>query len=301
MHELSVEQARHALRKLHRAYGHAPEPVAAVTDVPMARPRVAGGPLVGRLYRPCHAGDEPLPAVLWLHGGGWTVGDVDAYDAVCRQIANRSGAAVFAIDYRLAPEHPFPAALDDAMFALDWLAAHGAGVGVDPARLALAGDSAGGNLAAVTALAARDAGWPTLRFLWLICAALDLQAPYPSREHFGDGYLLDAPTLTWFMANYLDGVDVPREDWRLSPLAAPRLDGLPPTLVQLAAFDPLLDEGLAFAERLREERVPCDLNVAPGMIHGFFCLGRLLPEADAAVARGAQALQSAFRLSGRTS
>lgn len=294
MHELGVTQARHAFRKLFLAYGAAPEPVASVLDVPMPRPQAAGGLLFSRLFRPhCERGHHRLPVMLWLHGGGWTLGDVELYDPLCRAMANASGAAILSLDYRLAPEHPFPAAVEDAGFALDWLAARAGDLGLDAQRVAIGGDSAGGNLAAVTAIAARDAGWPHLQHLCLVYPATDMVSSRPSRAAFGDGYLLDETTIRWFLANYLPPGAEPC-DPRVSPLNATWLGGLPPTLLVTAGCDPLTDDVRAFGEALRAAGVAVEGIDVAGMIHGFLPLGRAFPQATETVVRIGTALRTAF-------
>jgi acetyl esterase len=294
MHELSVAQARHAFRKLIAVYGPEPEPVAAVLDVPMPRPAAAGGVLFARLYLPRAASEHHrLPVLLWLHGGGWTLGDVEAYDPLCREIANTSGVAVFSVDYRLAPEHPFPAAVEDACFALDWLAANGADIGIDPARIAIGGDSAGGNLATVAAIAARDAGWPHVKMQCLVYPALDQNSTRPSHKAFGDGFMLDETVVRWFQQHYLPAVSE-REDWRASPLNATFLGGLPPTSLVLAQCDPLSDDGLAYAEALNNAGVCVERIAVPGMIHGFLTLGKAFPQAGETVRQISAALAKAL-------
>lgn len=294
MHELDVMQARHTLRKLYLAYGTSPEPIASVLDVPMPRPKALGGALFARLFRPhCEAGRHRLPVLLWLHGGGWTLGDVELYDPLCRALAIASGAAVFSVEYRLAPEHPFPAAVDDAGFAVDWLAAHGADLGLDTQRIAIGGDSAGGNLAVVTAIAARDAGWSHLRFMCLVYPATDLASTRASHSAFGDGYLLDELTVRWFLTNYLPaGTDI--TDWRISPINAAWLGNLPPTLLVTAGCDPLVDDGRALGDAMDAAGGSVDRLEVPGMIHGFLTLGRAFPQADETVARIGAAIRTAL-------
>ncbi|WP_341678307.1 alpha/beta hydrolase [Niveibacterium sp. SC-1] len=294
MWQMDVAQARHAFFKLCAAYGAPAEVLSSMTDKVLARPPALGGPLRLRVYRPLGAAPgEVLPAVLWIHGGGWTLGTLDDYDVLCRTLCNHSGAAVLALDYRLAPEHPYPAAVEDAQFALDWLAARTAELNIDPARIAIAGDSAGGNLAAVTAIATRDAGWPRLCAQVLAYPATDQLSQRPSHRQFADGFLLDEATIRWFQNHYLPDPEL-KADWQASPLWSPRLDGLPPALVLIAACDVLADDGRAYADALRAAGTEAWLDVLPGMIHGFLNLGRLLPDAGSSLARIGAWLREVF-------
>lgn len=286
-HDLSVDQARRSFQKLHFAFrGEAPA-VASTMEVPVPRPD--GTTLFARLYRPLqsHAG-ELLPALIWFHGGGWCVGDVVSHDVLCRELCNQSGCAVLSVEYRLAPEHPFPAASDDARLAFDWTHAHAHLLGVDPARLALGGDSAGGNLSLVTALALRDDGAHQARFLLLIYPSTEIVSARPSRSRYAEGYFLDRGTLEWFFRHYLPRGNT--EDWRASPMRAASLCGLPPMLLMSAEFDPLVDDCAAFAERVRAEGGEVEYEEVAGVIHGYFSLGKCFPEARSSVARAARAL-----------
>jgi acetyl esterase len=238
------------------------------------------------------ASRERLPVLLYLHGGGFVVGGIETHDSLCRQLALRSGCALVSLDYRLAPEAPFPAAVDDSCGALAWLAAGGAEtLGLDGRRIAVGGDSAGGTLAAVAALWARDQGLPLVVQL-LITPGTDAHADQPSHRQFANGYLLDALTLNWFFDRYLPRVQ--RGDWRFAPLHAEELDGLAPACVVLAECDPLVDEGLAYADRLRASGVPVELELYRGVTHDFIKMGRFLPEAHHALAAASRAIQKAF-------
>jgi acetyl esterase len=218
--------------------------------------------------------------LLYLHGGGFTIGNLETHDSLCRQLARRSGAAVLALDYRLAPEHRFPAAVDDSFAALRWLAADGAAsLGLDGTRLAVGGDSAGGTLSAVCAIQARDAGLP-LRLQVLITPGTAAQADTPSHRTYASGYLLEAEGIEWFFAHYIDRSQ--RSDWRFAPLHADPLDRVAPACMLLAECDPLVDEGVAYADRLRAAGVALDFELARGVTHDFIKLGRALPEAIAA-------------------
>lgn len=275
-HELSTEQARHSFRKLQLAFRPDAPPVASVTDVPMTRPD--GTVLLGRLYRPVDsAPGEVLPLIVYFHGGGWCVGDIDSYDVLCRELANGSRCSVLSVEYRLAPESPFPAAVDDAIFCTGWAAQSHELLGIDPRRVALAGDSAGGNLSIVTALSARESGAASIRFIVLIYPSTEIFSSRLSRKEFGQGYLLDSESLEWFYARYLRQGD--GYHWRASPMLAESLSGLPPMLLVTAECDPLRDDGIAFAERVRDEGGSVEHLAVPGVVHGFLTLGKFFPEA----------------------
>jgi acetyl esterase len=263
-------------------------------EVAEARLVVAGKQLALRAYRPKGAGrEENLPALVYFHGGGWTIGDLDTHDTLCRQLANGARCAVFSIDYRLAPEAPFPAAVDDCFAATRFISENAQSLNIDPARIAVGGDSAGGNLAAVVALLARDAGGPALALQLLIYPATDQRCESASHRANGNGYLLTSEAIEFFRACYL-----PRRedwtDWRASPLLAGDLSRLPPALVLTAGFDPLLDEGRAYAERLRREGVETAYSEYGDMIHGFLLFGGVVDTANAAVAECCAALRGAF-------
>ncbi len=249
----------------------------------------AQGALRARLYAPSH---ERLPVLLYLHGGGFTIGSLETHDSLCRQLALRSGGAVLALDYRLAPEHRFPTAVDDAWAAMHWLAAPGAeALGLDGSRLAVGGDSAGGTLAAVSALHARDRGLP-LALQLLITPGTTAHQDTPSHRLFANGFLLDAAAIDWFFDQYIDHHH--RRDWRFAPLLAPDLDGVAPACLLLAECDPLVDEGIAYADRLRLTGVPVQLEIARGLTHDFIKMGRALKEAAAAQEWIARALKEAW-------
>jgi acetyl esterase len=263
------------------------EPVHEVRD--LAAPGPAGDvPL--RLYRP--AADEPLPAILYFHGGGFVIGSLDTHDGTCRALANASGCAVVSVDYRLAPEHRFPAAPEDCWAALAWVAKEGAALGVDGARLAVAGDSAGGNLAATAALLARARG-PALRYQLLVYPVTDHAFDTPSYRENGEGYFLSAAMMRWFWQQYLEDAGQ-GADPLASPLRATELAGLPPALVVTAEYDPLRDEGEAYAARLRAAGVPTELRRFPGQIHGFFSMFDVMDDGRAAIASAGQALRAAL-------
>jgi acetyl esterase len=249
---------------------------------------------------------EPLhrlrPTLLFFHGGGFTIGSVASHDGLCRQLALLSGAMVLSVDYRLAPEHRFPAAQNDAWAALTWLAERGESIGADVTRLAVGGDSAGGTLAAVCALMARDAGLPlSLQLLFYPGTdardATDVRDPensgHASRRRFAHGLLLDQAHIDWFFTQ-VDPQRQHRADWRFSPLLATDHAGVAPAWVGLAEFDPLVDEGLAYADTLRMAGVPVGLEIYRGVVHDFIKMGRVLPQARHAHADAAGALVAAF-------
>lgn len=254
------------------------------------------GDLSVRLYRPASAAvDAALPALVYAHGGGWVFGNLDSHDVLCAQLALEAGIAVFHVDYRLAPEARFPGAFDDVVAALKWVAAHGASVGIDPTRLAIGGDSAGGNLAAAASLWARDNGGPKLLMQLLAYPVTDAVARTESYRHFEDGYGLNAVTMEWFFDHYTPD-KASRGDWRVSPLRAASLAGLPPALVVTAGYDPLRDEGRAYAWRLQQEGTQADLVEFGGMLHGFLSSPMLLHGARRGTTLCAAALREALVL-----
>ncbi len=244
-----------------------------------------GQPRQARLYA---AGPEPRPALLYLHGGGFVIGSLETHDSLCRQLALRSGWAVVALDYRLAPEHPFPAAVDDAFAAMKALLAEPACFGL-AGPLAVGGDSAGGTLAAACALHARDLGL-LLALQLLITPGLTAHADTASHHLFANGFLLDRDAIAWFFDHYIPRGQ--RRDWRFAPLEA-EVDGVAPACLLLAECDPLVDEGLAYGDRLRAAGVAVELELFRGLTHDFIKLGRAIPQAREALAAAARALQGA--------
>jgi acetyl esterase len=246
-----------------------------------------GTPL--RLYRPTTG---TLPLLVYFHGGGWTIGDLDTHDVLCRHLANAAGCAVLSVDYRLGPEHPFPAAVDDCVAAVRWARRHAAALGADARRLAVGGDSAGGNLAAVVSIAERDAGH-TLAHQLLIYPATDMRAGAPSHTSNGQGYLLTADSVAYYRRQYVP--DPQRwTDWRVSPLLAPDLTRLPPALVLTAGYDPLRDEGRQYADALSKAGNRVQLVCFERQIHGFATMGRVIDEANTALDLCGAALKRAF-------
>ena len=285
-HTLSPQDARRFYLERRSATQPEPRDLAEVRNLTATGPH---GAIALRLYRPAAAA-RPAPTLVYYHGGGWTMGNLDSHDVLCRQLADESGFVVVAVDYRMGPEHRFPAAVDDVLAATRWLQAQADTLGLDATRFAVGGDSAGGNLAAVVALAWRDAGEAVpLKFQLLIYPATDMRLAAPSHSHNGQGYLLTADTIRYFRSHYLDAEQY--VDWRASPLLHADLSGLPPALVITAGFDPLRDEGRQYADALSAAGSPAQYICFERQIHGFITMGRLLGEADTAVALCAAALR----------
>jgi acetyl esterase len=290
VHTLTPDEARRAYRE--RRFFTQPDapPVAEVRDLFAEGPH---GPIPLRLYRPLPAAAGPLPVLVYCHGGGWVIGDLDTHDVLCRELANGAGCAVVAVDYRMGPEHRFPAAVDDCVAATRWVCAHAAELGVDARRLAVGGDSAGGNLAAVVALIARDAGDLPIAYQLLIYPATDQRRGAPSHTTNAHGYLLTAESMRYYHDHYID--DPAHDlDWRASPLLAADLSRLPPALVLTAGYDPLRDEGVQYAQRLSDNGGCAVLVSFERQIHGFVPMGKVLDEAREAVAICAAALRRAL-------
>lgn len=279
--ELSVTQARAQMQKLGRL---APprRPLDQVDD------RTLGG-VPSRVYRPRGAG-RPAPAVVYFHGGGWVLGGLATHDVLCAELSHRVGAVVVAVDYRLAPEHVFPAAVDDALSVFRAVVAEAAALGIDPGRVAVAGDSAGGNLAAVVAAETAADDYPPA-FQLLNYPATDLSREAPSYATFGSGFLLTARTMRWFIDHYAPEASM-RTDPRASPLLRSRLAGLCPACIMVAGFDPLRDEGIAYAERLRESGVDVELSVVGSALHGFLSANPVFDVGRRGVESAARALRA---------
>ena len=290
-HTLSPQEARAVYRDRRGFTQPAPPPVASVQSLQAEGPL---GPIPLRLYRPLGTmPDQTLPALVYYHGGGWVIGDLDTHDTLCRELANGSGCAVVSVDYRLAPEHRFPAAVDDAIAAARWVRREAAALKLDAERIAVGGDSAGGNLAAVVAIAARDAGEPPFAWQLLIYPATDQHRTAPSHERNGQGYLLTRDTMDYFTGHYIPDARL-YADWRASPLLHPDLSRLPPALVLTAGYDPLRDEGLAYAQKLSEAGTRATHLSFERQIHGFILMGKVLAEANDAVRLCAAALRDAL-------
>ena len=250
-----------------------------------------GHGVAARLYAPS---SEKLPVLLYFHGGGFTIGSIASHDGLCRRLCHLAGCAVVSVDYRQAPEHKFPVAAHDAWDALQWLAGHAAELGLDARHLAVGGDSAGGTLAAMCALSARDAGMP-LALQLLFYPGCTSHQDTASHRRFAKGFVLDEADITWFFNHYLRS-PADREDWRFAPLNAEHVDDAAPAWFGLAECDPLVDEGLMYADRLRAAGVPVDLEIYRGVTHEFIKMGRIIPEAQHAHADAARALRQAFHL-----
>jgi acetyl esterase len=286
MHTLTTQQARDGYAAGAEVLDFLRAPLERVDNLQL--PAGDGTLLPARLYAPSH---ERLPVLLYLHGGGFTIGSIETHDSLCRQLALRSGAAVLSLDYRLAPEHRFPTAVDDAWAAMRWLHARGETLKLDATRIAVGGDSAGGTLAAVCALHARDIGLP-LALQLLITPGTTAHQDTDSHRRFANGYLLDAQLIGWFFDGYID--KSVRHDWRFAPLNADDHSDVAPACVILAECDPLVDEGVAYADRLRAAGVQVELELVRGVTHDFIKMGRALRAADDAQAVAANALKKAF-------
>jgi acetyl esterase len=291
LYALSLAEARAADLASIRESGGEPEPVFQVENLRIAGP---GGELPLRLYRP--AAERPLPALLYFFGGGWVLGTIDTADAVSRSLANSADALVVVAGYRLAPEHPFPAAVDDCYAALRWVAEHAREIGADPARLAVGGDSAGGNLAAGVALLARADG-VALAGQLLVYPNTDQLADDESMRDADDRFLFNRHSVAWYRQHYLTS-PADAASPLASPLRAESLAGLPPALVITAEYDPLRDQGEAYARRLADEGVQVELSRYPGMAHGFFNMAGTVDASRAAIAQAASQLRAWFAAAG---
>jgi acetyl esterase len=251
-----------------------PRPMGRIEDLTIPGPE---GQIPARLYVSLSAPSPPQPLIVYYHGGGWVIGDLETHDGLCRFLADYSGCRVLSVDYRLAPEHPFPAPVEDSVAAFTWAAEHAGDLGADPARIAVAGDSAGGNLAAVVCLQAREAGGPQPAMQVLLYPVTDSVGGHASRDTFAEGFLLTRRDMDWFEGHYLpDGCD--HDDPRVSIMRASNVSNLPPAYVATAGFDPLRDEGRAYANRLIDAGVKTTYVNYPGTIHGFFSLTRFLKQ-----------------------
>ena len=290
-HTLAPVEARAFYRERRTFTQPDPPQVASVRDLQAPGP---AGPIPLRSYRPAGApADAVLPVLVYYHGGGWVIGDLDTHDVLCRQLCNLSGCAVVAVDYRMGPEHRFPAAVDDALAATRWVRSQARELKLDPARLAVGGDSAGGNLAAVVALAARDTGDLPIVFQLLIYPATDQRRGWPSHAANGQGYLLTRESMDYYHDHYI--ADPAQDlDWRASPLLHANHAKLPPAFVVTAGYDPLRDEGLQYAHKLSEAGNRAALVNFERQIHGFITMGRVIDEANVAVQLCAAQLKQAL-------
>lgn len=295
LHEMTAQAARASYEKSAPILEIASAPMFAVEDLRI--PTRDGATIRARLYQAVEPSwAEPAPALIYYHGGGFTVGSVDTHDALCRMFARDGKCAVLSVDYRLAPEHKFPTAVNDAFDALVWLHAHAAEFGIDAGRLAVGGDSAGGTLATVCAVLARDAGI-ALSLQLLIYPGTTGYQETDSHSRLADGFLLSGETIQWFFDQYVREAS-DRDDWRFAPLdgtrGAPEFGGLAPAWIATAEYDPLSDEGDAYAKKLRDHGNEVTLRRYPGMIHEFFKMGGFVPDVAHAHAEAAAALRRAF-------
>ena len=268
METLSPDEARAQMRAMRAALKQEKPSMASVEDIAAEGPH---GAVPLRVYRPhAVAQDRAAPVVMFFHGGGWVVGDLETHDVFCRHLADAAGAVVVAVDYRLAPEHKFPAAADDCIAATTWVASHASDLGIDAKRIAVAGDSAGGNLATVVALACADGG-PKITAQALVYPAVDMRLAHESYTRVGSGFTLTSGSMKWFRDHYLAGAHQ-IEDWRASPILSPDLGKTPPAYVTVATLDPLHDEGEAYAKALEAAGVPVMFRRVEGHMHGFIGL-----------------------------
>lgn len=286
--QVGAEEARRQMAVMLEALPTEPLEIAHVDDRAIPGP---GGSLPVRVYRP---GDrEDLPVVVYLHGGGWAICDLETHDPTCRRLADAAGCVVMSVDYRLAPEHPFPAAVDDAYAALQWVAHHASELPGDGSRLGVAGDSAGGNLAAAACLRARDRGDPAVAAQLLVYPVIDRDFETPSYRDNAEGYFLTRSEMQWYWRHYLPE-ESSADDPYACPIRAGDLSGLPPAVVITAEHDPLRDEGAAYARRLEEAGVPVTYRCYEGMFHGFFAFPDALDAARDANELAARALREAL-------
>jgi acetyl esterase len=286
---VTIETRRSSFARLMALSGSGP-PIGSVAERTIPGP---GGALPLRLYTPQAASARPPPALVYFHGGGLVAGSLDTHDALCRVLAEGTGATVIAVGYRLAPEHRFPAAILDSQAATAWIFTNAAGLEIDPRRIGVAGDSGGGTLAAVVCQTVHMAEAPPIALQLLLCPVLDFGPESQSRQEFADDYLLDRATLERDFAHYSPG-NLDRSDPRVSPLRAVDLSGLPPAFVHTAEFDPLRDEGAAYADRLVRAGVPVHYTCHPGMIHHFYGLTAIIPTARTAVEAICREVRAAF-------
>ena len=285
MHTLSPEE----LRARPRPPAPEPEPVGKVVNQTIPGP---AGDIPVRIYWP--EGDGPFPGVAFFHGGGWVICDLDTHDGVCRMLTNKSNAVVMSVDYRLAPEAKFPAAADDCYAATKWFAENAASLNVDPARIAVAGDSAGGNLSAVVALMARDNGGPDLAFQLMVYPVTDFSFDTPSYAENGDKeFVLSTDSMKYFWQHYLEREEDGKNPYA-SPLQSKDLSNLPPALVITAELDPLRDEGEEYGKALQAAGIPTQISRYDGVFHGFFSMAAMIDKAKAANDEAAAALRKAF-------
>ena len=290
-HTLSPAEARRMYLERRGYTQPDPKPLAEVRDVQVPADQAPHGAIPLRLYKP--SASNQLPVLVYFHGGGWVIGDLDTHDVLCRELAFLSGCAVVAVDYRMGPEHRFPAAVDDCYAAASWVRANAATLGLDAEKMAVGGDSAGGNLAAVVSLMARDAGKLPIRYQLLIYPATDMRQLTPSIQRNGQGYMLTKDSMDYFQGHYT-GDAAAYHDWRASPLLAASHAKLPPALVLTAGFDPLRDEGIAYAQKMTQAGSVSTHISFERQIHGFITMGRVNAESNVAVRMCAAELKVAL-------
>ncbi|WP_085523691.1 alpha/beta hydrolase [Tuberibacillus sp. Marseille-P3662] len=288
MESLSPEQARAGFQSLNDSSTEELEPVGYLSNRVIPGP---GGDLPIRIYTP--EGTGPFPVLVFYHGGGWVIGDLDSHDNMCRSLTNLANTVVVSVDYRLAPEHKFPAAVDDCYTALRWVSEHPSELNIDSSHIAVGGDSAGGNLSTVVSYLTKQRGGPQLAYQLLLYPSTHISADTASHRENGEGYFLTTESMTYFRNHYLRTVE-DAEDPLVSPYLIEDLSGLPPAMVVTAEYDPLRDEGEAYARRLKEAGVPVIAKRYDGMIHGFISMAEQLDKGKQALQDAAQALRSAF-------
>jgi acetyl esterase len=287
---MTPQQMREGFRRLAQSVDVKGVPIGKIEDGELPGP---GGALPYRIYRPQQGAAQPLPALVFFHGGGCVFGDIDTHDGLCRMLCTESGCAVISVGYRKAPEHKFPAAVEDSYAATRWVADHAAELGLDAHHIAVGGDSAGGGLAAVVGQLAATHHGPRLALQVLFCPVMDMRADTPSRKAFAEGYFLNQATIDWMLRHYCTP-DADLDDPRLSPLRAAQFSGLPPTHIHTAEFDPLRDEGEAYAKLLRQAGVATRYTCHAGMIHYFYAMAGAIPPARAALKEAAAAMREAL-------
>ncbi|RAI60577.1 alpha/beta hydrolase [Roseicella frigidaeris] len=285
--ELTPAEAREATAKSRAVLAPEPEEVAEIEDLTCPGPR---GEIRLRRYRGAGTlAGEALPCLLYLHGGGWVIGDLDSHDQPCRLLANAARCCVIAVDYRMAPEHVYPAAVEDCAAALGFVVENAGTLRIDPSRIAVGGDSAGGNLAAVLAIMARDGSLPPIGFQMLLYPATDMAGERPAYQRFTEGLILTDKTMRWFI-NYYTPDPARRVEWQASPLRVPSLKGVATAYVMTAGYDPLVDEGIEYAKRLEADGVRVMHVHMADQIHAFLTMGKFIPAADLALRQAALAL-----------
>jgi len=287
---MTPQQMREGFRRLARSVDLKGVPIGATADGELPGP---GGALPYRIYTPQQPAARPLPALVFFHGGGCVFGDIDTHDGLCRMLSAESGCAVISVGYRRAPEHRFPAAVEDSYAATQWVADHAAELGLDARRIAVGGDSAGAGLAVVVCQMAATRRGPGIALQLLFCPVLDMRAQTPSRLAFAEGYFLNQATIDWMLGHYC-AADVDCDDPRLSPLRAAQFSGLPPAHIHTAEFDPLRDEGEAYAQVLRRAGVGARYTCHAGMIHYFYAMAGAIPAARTALKAAAAAMRDAL-------